>query len=413
MNSLVALSSVGHKHGALDIHPYFGRMDPALASALIAEFSAPGERVLDPFCGSGTVLHEAVLAGRSATGWDSSSLACMIAAAKTCGIDTVDTGKLSRISVKLEEYLDPNCEDLTLFDFHQWVPEMPRVRSISKWFNDQALRELVLIQNEIEKLSFHHPGSRALLLARTAFSRCIVSASNQKGESKYVAVEKPRTPGRVLSLFLKALDGVQTSARAFSELAPFPPSTKMHANNMMDHQTTIGPLTVETRMQDSRSGIKSTGSSLFDLVVTSPPYLMSWDYGLYHKFRFYWLGLDLDAYENTEIGRHLRRKGDDVERYTQDMTSTVTNLKLACKPGAHLAFVNAVSAVGGESVDTSDIIVSVAEQQGLRLVWRGDSLHIPGPHHGMYASLTSRGASAGGESGKREHVIILQTAAES
>lgn len=412
MNSLSVLTAAGHRHGALDIHPYFGRMDPALATALIKEFSAPYDHILDPFCGSGTVLHEALLAGRSATGWDSSSLACMIAAAKTCGIGEQELELIRSLSDNLRKYLRSGCTTRTDEDYLDQVPPMPRVRSISKWFNDQALRELVAIQREIE-VAVTGATPRSSLLLRTAFSRCLVRASNQKGESKYVAVEKPAAPGRVIELFLKALQGVVLSAQSFDELSPFPQSGEMQWYDPHGgYRSNRGPLTTAAIVRDSRTRTDLPGSSLFDMVVTSPPYLMSWDYGLYHKFRFYWLGLDLDTYEDTEIGRHLRRKGDDVERYTQDMNLTMQNLKSVCKPGAHLAFVNATSAVGGRSVDTSDIIVAVAREQGLNLVWRGDSLHIPGPHHGMYASLESRGAQAGGESGKREHVIILQKTLE-
>ena len=40
-------------------HSYAGRMHPSIARGAIADFSAPGDTVVDPFCGSGTVLVEA------------------------------------------------------------------------------------------------------------------------------------------------------------------------------------------------------------------------------------------------------------------------------------------------------------------------------------------------------------------
>src|SRR5881392_319334 len=47
-------------------HSYAGRMHPSMARGAINVWSVPGGRVLDPFCGSGTVLVEAMALGRAA-----------------------------------------------------------------------------------------------------------------------------------------------------------------------------------------------------------------------------------------------------------------------------------------------------------------------------------------------------------
>lgn len=47
-------------------HP--GKMLPALARTAIATYTAPGDLVLDPMCGIGTTLVEAVHCGRDAVG---------------------------------------------------------------------------------------------------------------------------------------------------------------------------------------------------------------------------------------------------------------------------------------------------------------------------------------------------------
>lgn len=47
-------------------HP--AKMSPALARAAIAAYSAPGDVVVDPMCGVGTTLVEAVHAGRDGFG---------------------------------------------------------------------------------------------------------------------------------------------------------------------------------------------------------------------------------------------------------------------------------------------------------------------------------------------------------
>ena len=56
-------------------HSYAGRMHPTIARGAVATYSKPGDTVVDPFCGSGTVLVEAQAAGRTAVGVDASPLA--------------------------------------------------------------------------------------------------------------------------------------------------------------------------------------------------------------------------------------------------------------------------------------------------------------------------------------------------
>ena len=58
-------------------------MHPSMARGAIAAFSAPGEAVVDPFCGSGTVLVEAMGLGRRALGVDASPLGVAIARVRT------------------------------------------------------------------------------------------------------------------------------------------------------------------------------------------------------------------------------------------------------------------------------------------------------------------------------------------
>src|SRR5712664_629486 len=68
-----------HVHG---FHAYPARMHPLTAARLVQRLVPPRGRVLDPFCGSGTVLVEARLAGRDAMGSDLNPLAVKLARRK-------------------------------------------------------------------------------------------------------------------------------------------------------------------------------------------------------------------------------------------------------------------------------------------------------------------------------------------
>ena len=73
---------MAHVHG---FHSYPARLHPETARRLVEGFSPQGGRVLDPFCGSGTVLVEARMLGRHAFGIDANPLAVELATLKSRG----------------------------------------------------------------------------------------------------------------------------------------------------------------------------------------------------------------------------------------------------------------------------------------------------------------------------------------
>jgi DNA methylase len=69
-----------HVHG---FHTYPARMHPTTAGRLVRAATERDALVLDPFCGSGTVLVETMIAGRRAAGTDLNPLAERLARLKT------------------------------------------------------------------------------------------------------------------------------------------------------------------------------------------------------------------------------------------------------------------------------------------------------------------------------------------
>jgi len=59
-------------------HKYWGRKPANVIRQYIAQYSRPGDLVLDPFCGSGVTLFEALALGRNAVGYDLNPVACFI-----------------------------------------------------------------------------------------------------------------------------------------------------------------------------------------------------------------------------------------------------------------------------------------------------------------------------------------------
>jgi hypothetical protein len=116
-----------HVHG---FHTYPARMHPATAAGLVRVVAPDGARVLDPFCGSGTVLVEAMLAGRAARGTDLNPLAVRLARLKTTPTDDAERDALRAAAAGVAEFASARRarragatrryppEDVALFDPH-------------------------------------------------------------------------------------------------------------------------------------------------------------------------------------------------------------------------------------------------------------------------------------------------------
>ncbi len=78
-----------------DFYRYPARFSPVFAREAIRTFTEPGDFVLDPFCGGGTTLVEALSLGRRAAGMDVSSLAAFLARTKTTPISVHDKREIA------------------------------------------------------------------------------------------------------------------------------------------------------------------------------------------------------------------------------------------------------------------------------------------------------------------------------
>ncbi|MCI0605911.1 site-specific DNA-methyltransferase [bacterium] len=77
----------GYSH---NFYRYPARFSPQAAREIIAEFSAPGDWILDPFMGGATAIVEALTLGRLSIGVDINPLAHFIASVKTTPLSTKD-----------------------------------------------------------------------------------------------------------------------------------------------------------------------------------------------------------------------------------------------------------------------------------------------------------------------------------
>ena len=143
---------------------YPAKFHPPVARKLIEEFSREGELILDPFCGSGTLLVEAQRAGRRSIGIDIDPVAAFVSRVKTLSIPIEplrrSSGKLLDTLGAFERpdsaYDDLMSDDFSETDFEDEVLQrrlvLPPIPNLSHWFRRYVSVDLATICSQIDQL---------------------------------------------------------------------------------------------------------------------------------------------------------------------------------------------------------------------------------------------------------------------
>lgn len=280
-------------------HWYPARFVPQVPGILIGFLSEPGDLVLDPFCGSGTTLVEALRLNRDSIGIDVNPVATMISRAKTLPIDEARFGAFLDQAVK-------QASDLALsYLSAQLLPEIPNRDENLKWYEFRTLCELSAIWNVLKELD---PDFRVLGL--TAFSAILRFACSQEKHWGWICDNvRPKTLAYrdTLTLFRQKLIsfGNALSLLEADRTRLFPSSPRPSAS------VTTGPCA---------TALASVPTGSCRLVVTSPPYYVVTDYIRSQRLSLLWLEQDLDAIKVQETGARFKRfRQHSLSEYLSDM----------------------------------------------------------------------------------------------
>lgn len=357
-----------HVHG---FHSYPARMHPLTAKRIIESFSHANDVVLDPFCGSGTVLVEARLAARRAIGVDANPLAIRLASRKLREASEDERSALVEAARAAAAYADERRrakagptrrygpEDLALFDRHVLL-ELDGVRAgIARTADPRARADLEL----------------ALSSLLTKLSRRTSDTSDRELSRRIAA-------GYAARLFVRKTEElVMRLGEIAPELAKAPAARVFEG----DARVLAGI--------DARS---------VNLVVTSPPYPGVYDYLAHHEVRLRWLGLRTDRFATNEIGarRTLDALGpsEGVVRWERELGATLAAMDRVLVESAFAVLLLADSVIAGKPIHALDSIRRVLPNTHLRLeaVASQERPHFHEPTRRAYATRH-----------RREHAILL------
>ncbi|MBR84586.1 MAG: hypothetical protein CMA85_01400 [Euryarchaeota archaeon] len=125
----------GHKLHSLCSYP--SKIKPAIAHILVREFTSPGDRVLDPFSGIGTIPLEACLQGREGLGGDLNPLAWWGTLAKT------KFPPREQVDIVLDEIRNLVAD----IDVDKTLEEFPIEDEIAEFFERKTRSEILVTRN--------------------------------------------------------------------------------------------------------------------------------------------------------------------------------------------------------------------------------------------------------------------------
>jgi len=392
----------GRNRAIHDLHPYPARLLINIPSFFLStSLSHNSEVVLDPFCGSGTVLLEAILQGRNATGADSNPLARLITRTKLTPLSS-DSLKATRRS------------------FFRRLPgkprrDYPKVVNLEYWFSPHVRHDLLRLLENIETIQeeairdfFYVTFSASLKEVSLADPRLSVPVRLRETQYPRDHWLHERTKRRLLDL------------RTINVVEVFEKKLDDNINRAEHLESCSRPGEYLGLAADARALTHLADESV-DLIITSPPYLGAQKYIRASSLSLTWLGLceagNLRSLEDRNIGREhyprsayskavptglpkadalLSRVGESnplrahiAAIYLCEMRDAFRELSRVLKRSRFAVILAGASSLCGTPFPTPSFLVDIAQQEGFSLC-----LHLVDPIRSR-ALMTKRHHTAG------------------
>ena len=367
------------------------KFHPPVAHTLLRSYTSPGETVLDPFCGSGTLLVAAKVDGRHSVGSDVDPVAVFVAKTKAHRFrpghlrkswEVIRSG-LKSLERPDEEYQRLRFDDITeselqeiLADEGLWIPDIP---NLFHWFRKYVVVDLARILDLIQHANV--PITHREFF-RLIFASIIRRSSNAdpvpvSGLEVTAHMKRLDAAGRSVNpyrLFLRASERALSGVQAYWEASSSNPQVSV--------------------FQADATLLSSKIRRRVDAVITSPPYHNAVDYYRRHKLEMFWLGYtanqnerlellskyigrpnvrkgdhrlqrnnelgDLSSYWNEQIRATSERRADAFIHYITSMKDVFQQLAEIVRKGGPVVFVLGNSQWNGNKLPTADLFLEIA-----------------------------------------------------
>jgi len=259
------------------LSPYIGKVKSVIAKDLILKYSKPGDLIVDPFSGSGTIPFEAILLNRKVFACDVSPYASVLTRAKLFAPSTLDEAneQAERLLKKTEKQPDPDLRKVPL-----WV---------RKFFHKQTLKETIKAVDICIK--WHN----YFLLS------CILGILHH---------QRPGFLSYPSSHLVPYLRDNKYPKDRFSELYNYRPLRprllakieRAYKRYSLEYENNIG-----IYRQGQIENIQLP--SKFNCLITSPPYMNALDYKRDNRLRLWFITRDIDNANDSRLIGNKKKFG--------------------------------------------------------------------------------------------------------
>lgn len=308
-----------------NLHTYPAKFIPQLAQELINTFSKPGDRIADIFAGSGTTNLEAMRLGRYSLALDVNPVASLLTRAKTALVEpailseAIETVTTNSLRLSLTSGIDTEVVQTAL--------EGKNVEKLKYWFPECNVIHLSLLLSEINQVGDEDLRDILLLI----FSSSLKLSSHWLGWS--VKPQRDRRPEEpedtdLIDPKVRYRRKVPYSADVFAKRAREVLKRYVASVPQLNRQIAYRPQVVCADLLNYQ-----LGTICYDAVITSPPYLTSYEYADLHQLTAYWLFNTQTVDEFQKLGFIGTKRQSDIYKETLVTSPSLDKLRSIMKAG--------------------------------------------------------------------------------
>ena len=305
--SLPRLTKVSNPKSIHGIYPYRGKISALDAGQVVSQFPR-SDVLLDPFCGTGTILYEAQAHGMNAIGVDNNPLACTIARGKTQPVDSED------VLARLEESIGTAKKIVK----PQSMPPWP-----AKYFHPTTAAQIMSVLQVVPDFSDY-------LLSAFYGAICVAARACNKWLWTSNSIGRINRP-------LRQIDFYKTLQRKVKKHLPF----------------VQGGSEVQVIQGDTRTIHDLIPEQSVGVVYTSPPYFDALDYtGYYTRLVMEITGIDRAKVRDGLIQRY--------STYKEDMKQALAAIDRVVREDALIVFVVGDKKIRGRLIRGDEFFKDIA-----------------------------------------------------
>jgi len=342
-------------------HRYPAKFIPQIVSRLVEKYTKEGDLIVDPFGGCGTTLVESKIMGRPSVGVDINPVAVLITKAK---ITPIDPQKIEKAFITLKAKMGAYSKDTKV--------KAPEHERIDYWFKPEEKRKLAFIFTEISKLK--EQDIRDFFYC--AFSNILKNCSIWLQKSNKPTRDPNKKPSDPIATFYKQIKMMMRGNARFYEL--------LKEKNHLEIPSQVYCTDARTIPVEDNS---------VSLIVTSPPYVTSYEYADLHQLTALWLEYTKDLSDfrkrfigtsyhnkknlvlNSELAEKIRNEllkkdkktAEEVSTYFSEMNQVFAEMKRMLKKGGKTCIVIGNTSLKGVEILNAEVFAEQLQNLGLKI----------------------------------------------